>query len=119
MPPSLILEVLRITEAEMDLREGTREVEQARPALADAYDDKAQPLAESQGDLGRRTREVVRKIRELPGGESDFAREIQLLTAVDGVMKEAHGLLRQPETGPVTIAAETEAIELLPPLTTW
>lgn len=113
MPPSLILEVLRITEAEMDLREETREVEQARDALADEYADRAQPLAGSQDSLAERTREVVRKIRELPNGEQEFAREIRLLTAVDGVMREAHELLLRPETGPVTIAAETEAIELL------
>lgn len=105
--------MLRITEAEMDLREETREVEQARQALADAYGKNAAPLARSQDQLAERTREVIRKIRELENGESEFAREIRLLSAVDGVMKEAHGLLGRPETGPVTIAAETEAIELL------
>ena len=87
MPPSLILEVLRITEAEMDLREQTREVEQARSALADDYTEEAGPLADSQGSLAERTREVVRKIRELDNGESDFAREIRLLTSVDGSLQ--------------------------------
>ena len=33
MPPSIILEVLKITEAEMELRDATREAEQAREAL--------------------------------------------------------------------------------------
>ena len=42
-----------------------------------------------------------------------FAKELQLLAAVTGVMDETRGLLDTPETGPKAIAAETEAIELL------
>jgi hypothetical protein len=39
--------------------------------------------------------------------------EIDLLTAVEQVMREARTLLAFPATGQATIAAETEAIELL------
>ena len=53
------------------------------------------------------------RIRELPNGEAEFAKEIKLLTAVSSVMSEATGILAQPNTGRPAIAAETEAIELL------
>jgi len=33
LPPSIVLEVLQILEAEVNLREATRVAEQARPAL--------------------------------------------------------------------------------------
>ena len=42
-----------------------------------------------------------------------FGRVIALLARVEVVMREAQELLARPETGPETIAAETEAIELL------
>ena len=114
MPPSIILEVLKITELEMDLREQTREVEQARNALAKAdYVEQAQPLAKQQDSLAERTNTVVNDIRELENGEQEFAKEIALLERVTEVMDEALEYLSQPDTGPVAIAAETEAIELL------
>ncbi len=99
----------------MDLREQTREVEQARVALEEnkTYKEKTDPLSKDQGDLSVRVQEVVKKIRELKDGEENFGKEIALLTRVDEVMREAKGLLARPETGPVSIAAETEAIELL------
>jgi hypothetical protein len=53
------------------------------------------------------------RIRELPDGEADFAKEIALLGEVEQVMTEAADILGQPETGSTAIAAETEAIELL------
>ena len=98
----------------MDLRELTREVEQARSALEEKeeYASESEPLATEQKDLARRTREVVKQIRELEDADA-FGREIQLLERVDEVMKEAHALLARPDTGLPTIAAETEAIELL------
>ena len=114
MPPSLVLEVMKILEAEIDLREDTRAVEQARPALeVEKYAEQTRPLAETQESLGKRVADVVQKIGELPEGPGAFAREIGILTRVEQVMYEAHDLLATPDTGPPTIAAETEAIELL------
>ena len=114
MPPSLILEVLKITEAEMDLREQTREVEQVRPGLeAEAYAKRVEPLEKQQSSLADRTDAVIDEIVALDDGATQFAKEIALLERVVEVMDEAMALLKTPETGPVTIAAETEIIELL------
>ena len=114
MPPSIILEVLRILEKEIGLRDETRAVEQAREGLtALDYQQRAAPLAETQIDLARRVVEMIQTTRELPDGATAFAKEIALFTRVEQIMREAHALLSRPETGPETIAAETEIIELL------
>jgi hypothetical protein len=114
LPPSLVLEVLNILEDEMDLREETRSLEQARKALpGDDFSGQAGALAGTQADLSGRTAEVVFKISELPNGSSDFAKELKLLLAVKNVMDEAATILGSPDTGAPAIAAETEAIELL------
>src|SRR5207244_11206812 len=67
----------------------------------------------TQHQLQERIDKVTQRIRELPDGEAQFAKEINLLRAVSQVMAEATGILARPETGPPAIAAETEAIELL------
>ncbi|MEC8511627.1 MAG: hypothetical protein VX015_05725 [Planctomycetota bacterium] len=114
MPPSVILEVLKITEAEMELRDATREAEQAREArAAEQITAAAGPLAEEQEDLVLRTENVIQDIRELPEGEFEFEGEIQMLRGARAAMDEAFVLLDDELTGSTTIAAETEAIELL------
>lgn len=114
MPPSIILEVLKITEAEMELRDATREAEQAREArTAEQVAAAAGPLAEEQEDLVLRTDDVIQDIRELPEGEFEFEREIQMLRGARAAMDEAFVLLDDELTGAPTVAAETEAIELL------
>ena len=113
MPPSIILEVLKITEAEMDLREATREVEQLRWAMTPAeLAERAGPLRGEQESLAVRTDRVGEEIEKLPDAAS-FGDEIGLLAAAESVMREATALLSIPDTGAPTIAAETEAIELL------
>jgi hypothetical protein len=114
LPPSIVLEVLQILEAEVNLREETRVAEQARPAIkAEEHKRQAGKLSESQKGIGDRTEKVTQKIRELPDGEETFFREIALLSEVSQVMGEAAGILARPETGSPAIGAETEAIELL------
>ncbi|MBI1312234.1 hypothetical protein GC176_13175 [bacterium] len=114
LPPSIVLEVLNILEDEMELREETRSLEQARMALKDDdYSQKAGSLAGTQTDLSGRTEDVVFKISELPNGSSSFAKELKLLVAVKNVMDDAATILESPDTGAPAIAAETEAIELL------
>lgn len=109
-----MLEVLQILEGEVNLREETRVAEQAKPALAsEEYGRQAQGLSTTQNGLETRVVKVTDRIRNLPDGESEFAPEIKLLTAVAAVMEEAAGILAQPETGRPAIAAETEVIELL------
>lgn len=114
LPPSIILEVLKIIEGEMNLREETRVAEQARAALEkEEYKDRGEKLATVQNELGVRIDKVAERIRQLPDGEQEFGKELQLLAAVSQVMGEASVILGAPETGPTAIAAETEAIELL------
>ncbi|MCE9519232.1 MAG: hypothetical protein K8R87_06750, partial [Verrucomicrobia bacterium] len=114
LPPEIVLMVMQALRDEMMLRDQTREMENARPALAkDAYLEKTSPLARKQEKIAILTRSAFDAILMLPEGGQKFGKELQLLEAVKHVMDEAGGLLDAPETGPTTIAAETEAIELL------
>jgi hypothetical protein len=114
LPPSIVLEVLQILEAEVNLREETRVAEQGRPAVkAEEHKRQAGKLSETQAGIEDRTAKVTQKIRELPESETEFAFEIALLGRVAEVMREAAEILARPETGSPAIGAETEAIELL------
>ncbi len=114
LPPSLILEVLKILEEEVNLREETRVAEQAKPGVEQAvHQTEATRLSGTQDGLRTRTDDVITRIEELPEGAARFGKEIKLLTAVSRVMDEATGILASPNTGSEAIAAETEAIELL------
>jgi hypothetical protein len=114
LPPSIVLEVLQILEGEINLREETRVTEQARPDLQqEEFGKQADALSETQDKLRDRIDNVTQRIRELPEGVAQFAKEIALLSQVSVVMKDAKEILARPETGSPAIAAETEAIELL------
>jgi hypothetical protein len=114
LPPSIVLEVLQILEGEVNLREDTRVTERAKPAVArEKYVQQAKALSKTQDHLRERVEKVTERIRALPDGEPQFAKEINLLGAVAQVMTEAAGILARPETGSPAIGAETEAIELL------
>lgn len=114
LPPSVVLEVMQILEAEIQLRDETRVAEQARPeAEAADYEQQAGKLAETQDELKQRVDDVGKRLFELPDGAQDFGPELALLMKVGQVMDEAAGILRSPNTGPPAIAAETEIIELL------
>jgi hypothetical protein len=114
LPPSIVLEVLQILEAEINLREQTRVTEQAKPAgPPERYRDAAERLADTQRDIDQRVVRVIDRIGELPDARKHFGKELRMLGQVDAVMSEAADLLARPDTGPASIAAETEAIELL------
>lgn len=114
LPPSVVLEVLQILESEVNLREDTRVAQQARPALETSeFERQGQRLSGVQDGLRDRVDKVTQRIRELKDGETEFGKEIRLLTQVSTVMNEATEILATPETGNPAIAAETEAIELL------
>jgi hypothetical protein len=114
LPPSVVLEVLQILEAEINLREETRVAEQAKPEVTkEEHAKQAQALSKTQDQIRDRVDKVTQRIRELPDGEAQFGREIALLGAVSRVMSEATAILARPETGSPAIGAETEAIELL------
>jgi hypothetical protein len=114
LPPSIVLEVLQILEAEVHLREDTRVAQQARPALEQMkYTQQAVALSQTQRKLQERINKVTQRIEALPDAETEFGFEINLLGRVSQVMDEATEILARPETGRPAIAAETEAIELL------
>ena len=98
----------------MELRDETREMEATKPALApDVYSSKVLPLELKQADLRERTDSILTDIQALPESNKHFGKELQLLTMVSDIMREARGILARPETGPEAVAAETEIIELL------
>jgi hypothetical protein len=114
LPPSIVLEVLQILEAEVHLREDTRVAQQARPALEKGkYTQQAVALSQTQRKLQERIDKVTQRIEALPDAETEFGYEIKLLGRVSQVMDEATEILARPETGRPALAAETEAIELL------
>lgn len=114
LPPSIVLEVLQILEAEIDLREETRVAEQAKPAMKEGeHEENAKALSTTQSEINERVVKVIGRIRELPDATKHFAKELKMLGQVDLVMAEASEILRGADTGPSAIAAETEAIELI------
>lgn len=113
LPPELVLEIMKVLQEEMQLREETREMEQTRPGYApDVYASKTRPLALTQDELRERIDSVVEKILALPDAQA-FERELALLSTVSDVMRQAFAVLARPDTGEEAIAYETEAIELL------
>lgn len=114
LSPAIIVEVLRILEAEVNLREQTRIADQGRDAMEpDVYRGEAIRLSESQDLLRDRLDAVVDSIEALPEGAVHFADDIEVLGLASAAMVDATKTLVTPETGPVAIAAQTEAIELL------
>lgn len=105
---------MKILAAEIELREQTRETEQARAQWAEEeVTQRAAGLQSTQQSLVERTDKVIAAIIDLPDGEAQFAREIQQLTQASAAMSDAEGLLAERVTGQAAIAAETEAIEWL------
>jgi hypothetical protein len=114
LPPEIVLQVMKATHDEMKLRDETRELENAKPALAEGeHSKKSMNLASKQYGIQAAVRGAFDDILKLPQGNEKFARELKLLNAVQGVMMEAAGILDKADTGAVAVAAETEAIELL------
>ncbi len=114
LPPSIILEVMKILEEEINLRERTRVAEQAKPISEKGkYLDLVDELATTQISLQERICAVRVRIEELPDSESEFGKEIALMNEVDRAMIDAAEILDRPDTSKLAIAAETEVIELL------
>jgi hypothetical protein len=121
LPPSIVLEIMKVLEKEIQLRDETRTAEQAKKAnarvlgadeAAQKHHQRSLALADSQEDLNDRIDVVVEKILSLPNSGS-FGKELALLSRVSEVMAESTSILSRPDTGPESIACETEIIELL------
>jgi hypothetical protein len=114
LPPSIVLEAMKILADEIELREDTRVAEQAKPALDDeAFEERSAALADRQNRLVNRCDELTDRIRNLAHADEYFGKEIALLSEVADVMSDAEQILSRPETGAEAMAAETEVIELL------
>ncbi len=115
LPPELIVRVLRVINREIQLREETRETEQARKVLnADKYYERSESLSDTQYDLAEETREIANEIRLLPEANTGFIQqELAKVAKAAVVMDEAESILARPETGNEAIAAISEAIEIL------
>ena len=115
LPPEIVLEVMRIIDREIQLREETREVQQAKEALtADQYSERTIELYDTQITLTEDTQEVVAQISLLPNAEEPLIQQqlAKVMQAAD-VMGEVEDILAEPNTGPEAIAAITEVIEIL------
>jgi len=114
LPPEIVLKVMKSLRDEMKLRDETRELENAKPALkTEEHTKKSADLASRQFGIQANTRGAFDDILQLPQGNEKFGKELKLLDAVMHVMNESAGILDKPDTGAPAIAAETEAIELL------
>ena len=115
LPPEIVLEVMRIIDREIQLREETREVEQAKEALtADEYSERSIELYDTQITLTEDTHEVAAQISLLPNAQEPLIqRQLGKVTQAAAVMSEVEDILAEPNTGPEAIAAITEVIEIL------
>ncbi|MCY4403520.1 MAG: hypothetical protein OXD54_13160 [Candidatus Poribacteria bacterium] len=115
LPPEIVVEILRLINREIQLREETRELEQAKDALnADKYFEKSSTLSDTQYEIAEDTREVARQINLLPTAAEPFIQEQQAkVSRAAEVMEEAESILAKPDTGPKAIAAISEVIEIL------
>ena len=114
LPPWAVLEILRLLEGEMDLRDETRSLEKSRSAIEEEdYLNRVDVQVKTQTELSRRAKVLVDDIKKLPEGEAKFGKAIGLVTAAYTIMDEVVTILKTPETGAPAIAAETEIIELL------
>ena len=115
LPPEIVLEVLRIIDREIQLREETRELEQAKEAITfDEYTERSIALYDTQITLTEDTHEVAAQISLLPNAQERLIQQqLAKVTQAAVVMDEVEDILAEPDTGPKAIAAITEVIEIL------
>ena len=101
----MLMDILRMIQKEQNIREKTRAVERA--GKNDQRRSKnTKELAEEQKKLQKTLAETIKKAKKCPKAQA-------MLAKVGKIMKEVEGLLRKPETGKTTVAAETEVVERL------
>ena len=115
LPPEIVVEVMRIINREIQLREETRELEQAKEAVSpDEYRERSIALYDTQITLTEDTREVEAQISLLPDAHERFIQnQLAKVAQAADVMEEVEDILAEPDTGPRAIAAITEVIEIL------
>ena len=115
LPPEIVVEVMRIINREIQLREETRELEQAKEAISpNEYSERSIALYDTQITLTEDTREVEAQISLLPNAQERFIQnQLAKVANAAEVMEEVEDILAEPDTGPRAIAAITEVIEIL------
>ena len=115
LPPEIVVEVMRIINREIQLREEIRELQQAKEAMSDdEYDARSIALYDTQITLTEDTREVEAQISLLPDAHERFIQnQLSKVARAADVMEEVEDILAEPDTGPRAIAAITEVIEIL------
>lgn len=114
LPPWVVLEILRLIDAETDLRDETRSLEESHYVITEQdYIKRLKGQTKTQNELSTRTRRLIDDIKKLPEGESKFFKTIGMLTQATTVMDEVVDFFEEPNTGPPAIAAESEVIEIL------
>ena len=115
LPPEIVVEVMRIINREIQLREEIRELQQAKEAMTDdEYDERSIALYDTQITLTEDTREVEAQISLLPDAHERFVQnQLAKVARAAEVMEEVEDILAEPDTGPRAIAAITEVIEIL------
>ena len=115
LPPKIVVEVMRIINREIQLREETRELEQAKDVLTpDEYRERSIALYDTQITLTEDTREVEAQISLLPNAQERFIQgQLAKVGRAAEVMEEVEDILAEPDTGSKAIAAITEVIEIL------
>jgi len=115
LTPQIVVEVLRILDREIRLRDEIRELDQAAADLAvSVIHERADRLRQVQANLALKTHSVAESIEQLPRSEHEIMQNhIKRLRQAEEVMQEVASLLERDETGPATIAAISEVIEIL------
>ena len=115
LTPEIVLEVLRIINREIQLREETRELHQAVGGLEqEVYQKRGLEMSKTQAELASKSRELVEQIKQLPKQDHPMMQKtIQKLTDAAEIMDEVAGLLAVPQTAAPTVAAIQEVIETL------
>lgn len=115
LTPQIVVEVLRILDREIRLRDEVRELNQAATDLATSVlDERTDRLRQVQADLALKTLSVAESIEQLPQSEHEMMQKhIKRLREAEIVMQEVASMLERDQTGPETIAAISEVIEIL------
>ena len=112
LPASIVLDIMRQIEAEMSVRDETRNLELARAAIEpNELQQRNDGLTVYQMSVLERTLDTMGDIREMRDGEAEFNGELRQLEAAINSMNEASGMLFDGTTGDFTLAAESAAIE--------
>ncbi len=114
LPPSVVLDALRLLEGQVNLREQTRVADQRSKAIDQLERLKeGDRLAVAQDKLDDKANEILNRITELPESATKFEKEIRMFEQIDGWMVDSANRLRKPDTGREEMALQTEIIESL------